>query len=101
MAVIEISEYNDLPKDKNGDPIQAGDERNLVAEAQHTVSGTSAQHTLNADTRFVRISVSGITAIAFGSNPTATTNAPKRLPADHVEYFGVTGGSKIAYITTT
>lgn len=64
-----------------------------------TVSGTSAQSSaFDRLTYAIRINCDVIVSIKVGANPTATT-ADLRMPANQTEYFVVTPGDKIAFIT--
>lgn len=100
MASVYISEYKNLKVSKFSGLVQAAEEPGLAIQ-KVTANGTSAQSSaFNLDTKFVRIHTDAIVSIKFGSNPTATAS-DLRMPADAVEYFGVTPGHKIAVITNT
>lgn len=63
-----------------------------------SISGSSAQSAaFGANTNIIRVVSTTNCHIAFGANPTATTN-DSYLPANVVEYFIVTPGQKIAFI---
>jgi hypothetical protein len=70
---------------------------------QKLVFSTSAQSAaLQANTALVRLMADGTCSVAFGTNPTATTNN-MRLVSGQAEYFAVHPGSnlKIAAINNT
>lgn len=71
-----------------------------VAEQTVTFTTTTQSNAFNSATRFIRVTSPAICSIAIGSNPTATTST-MRMPADTVEYFGVTAGDKIAFVDNT
>jgi len=97
VAKIFITELKDMAPSDSGAGLQIA-RMPPIAEQAVTITGTSAQSAaLNAQTKFVRITSDGVAQIAFGANPTATTNS-LRMGAGTVEYFGVVGGSKIAAI---
>ncbi len=73
----------------------------LTQQTPVTISGTSAQSAaFAAGTSLIRVHTDAICSIAFGDNPTATTNN-LRMSADQTEYFAVVPGSKIAVISNT
>lgn len=71
-----------------------------IAEQTVTFTTTTQSNAFGATTRFIRVHTDAICSIAIGSNPTATTST-MRLPADTIEYFGVSAGDKIAFVTNT
>lgn len=71
-----------------------------VAEQTVTFTTTTQSSAFNVATRFIRVHTDAICSISIGSNPTATTST-MRMAADTVEYFGVTAGDKIAFVTNT
>jgi hypothetical protein len=104
MAKLYITEYFKIGRDGNSLPIQSGLEDGSTTVDQTPISfSTSTQSAaLNAKTVMVRVHTDSICSIAFGTNPTATTNN-KRLAANTTEYFSVDPGKslKIAVITNT
>lgn len=69
-----------------------------VDQAPITTSGTSAQSSaFNPNTGMVRVWCDTQSAVAFGSNPTATTNNMP-LSAGMAEYFDIVPGQKAAFI---
>ena len=100
MAVLYISEYQDMPMTGSGPAFQAGMEP-AIATQTVAIGGTSTQSAaFNASTRFVRLHTDAICSVLFGSNPTATATSP-RMAANATELFGVKGGHKVAVITNT
>ena len=77
---------------------------NVMQQVEQTpiaIAGASAQSAaFGANTRLVRVHAGAICSIAFGANPTATTNN-MRLSADQTEYFAVVPGLKVAVISNT
>lgn len=70
-----------------------------VAEQTIAIGGASVSSAaFNYNTNVIRVTTDAICSIAIGVTPTATATT-MRLSADHVEYFGVRPGSKIAVIT--
>ncbi|MCK1718855.1 hypothetical protein [Bradyrhizobium sp. 141] len=70
----------------------------LVDQSPVTTSGTSAQSAaFSGDTKMIRAWCDTQSAVAFGSNPTATTNNMP-LSAGVPEYFNVIPGQKAAFI---
>ena len=70
----------------------------LVDQTPITVTGTSAQSAVFSDgTKMIRAWCDTQSAMAVGSNPTATTNNMP-LSAGLAEYFNVTPGQRAAFI---
>lgn len=98
MATLYITEYDKLADDTRG-PVPVGG--TVVASQTVTIgAGSTQSNAFNAATRFVRLHTDAICSVEFGANPTATA-AKARMAADQTEYFGVTGGQKVAVITNT
>lgn len=71
----------------------------LVDQTAITVSAVTAQSAaFGGDTKIIRISCDTTVSAAFGANPSATANN-MRLPANVPEYFYITAGQKVAFIT--
>lgn len=98
---LDITEYDNMPRDGSGASIPTGLEPALVNQ-QVAISGVSAQSAaLNSSTRFVRLHTDVACRVAFGSNPTAA-GTDRRMAAGQTEYIGVrAGGLRIAVISTT
>ena len=93
MAKVYISEYADVRAAAGYEP--------HTADQTVTSAATSTQTSaFNVETHFVRVHTDGIISIAFGSNPTATTDK-LRMAAGQTEYFYVIPGHKAAVITNT
>jgi hypothetical protein len=100
MAIVDITEYNDLAVAGRGHMIMAGQEPSLRNQ-QVAVSGSSTQSQALADTtRFIRIHSDVACRIAVGANPTASSTS-MRMGAGGTEYLGVLPGLKVAVIATT
>ena len=102
MAKIYISEYAAMAKAwAHPDQIAAPQEPCDSDQAPLAIGGVSAQSAaFGLGVRLVRVHTDAICSIAFGADPTATTNN-KRMAAGATEYFGVTPGHRLACITNT
>ena len=97
---LYISEYVRSGISLNGQNLAAGEEP-AIATQKIAIGGSSTQSAVfNADTKFIRVHAAAICSIAFGTNPTATTNS-MRLAANQTEYFSVLPGMRLAVITNT
>jgi hypothetical protein len=93
MAALYITEYELA---YNGVPAEPA-----LAHQKVTISGTSAQSAaFNERTKFVRISVDGITSVLFGVDPTAEATHQRLIVGETRDYYTV-GGYKVAGITNT
>lgn len=94
MATITITEFAEQAKDVANRLVPVG---LFPALTTQTVTGTTTSvqsSTLHDKTHFVRI-VSDLDAvIEIGTNPTASASTT-RLPADQVEYLGITPGDSL------
>jgi hypothetical protein len=79
--------------------VQVADLDSLVTDQSPiTTSGSSAQSAaFNGDTKMIQISCDTQSAMAYGSNPTATTSS-MTIPAGSFIYYKVTAGKKVAFI---
>lgn len=78
--------------------VQVARAPSLVDQTTITVTGTSAQSAaFSGDTKLVRAWCDTQSAVAFGTNPTATTGSLP-LSAGSGEYFQVIPGQKAAFI---
>lgn len=100
MAAAYISEYSVLPRDGKGIGVPVGQEPCLVDQTPVAIGAEAKSAAFGADTKFIRFHCDAICSIAFGTNPTATTNN-KRLAANTTEYFGVIPGQKVSVIANT
>ena len=100
MAKLYISEFANM-RNIDGRVCPVAEAPALVVQTPVTISGTSAQSdAFSAQTKFIRVHADVIASIAFGENPTATTD-DDRLVAGQTEYFGVYPGMKVAVISNT
>lgn len=104
MATITIVEYAAATRIEGGVAVQAAQEPPLASKT-YAIGASSAQSdALNLGTKFIRVDTDAICRIESGSNPTAlvantgTKTGSKRMTAGAVEYFGVVGGHKLAFI---
>ncbi len=100
MSSLNITEYENLGRDKSGYTVSVGEEESLVRQ-NVTYTTTSVQSSsFNARTRFIRVIADADTRVAVGLNPTAVAGVNTLIPAGSVEYFGVKLGKnfKIAAV---
>lgn len=97
MADITITEYERLAQDVDCKEIPAGQEPS-VAVQQILNPVASADITLSAKTKFVRIHTTAKIHIAVGAGAQTATTTKTPMPADAVEFFGVVSGHHIAAI---
>lgn len=71
-----------------------------TTQTRTSTSSSAQSSAIGAGTTIVRLVCTEDCHVAFGSNPTATTSS-MYLPANTPEYFGVTGGHKVAVIRTS
>lgn len=98
MAVLYITEYEDLARDSQGNAIAAGKEPAVATQAVTFTTSTQSA-AFNGKTNFVFIVSDTLGYIRFGSSPTAVTTEPTRMPADVGMFFGVKGGDRVAAVT--
>lgn len=97
---LDISEYQTLARDDNGNVILTGAEPSARTQ-QVAAGGTSTQSQPFGDTtRFVRLHTDTPVRFAVGANPTASAASP-RMSGGATEYLGVRPGHRIAIISTT
>ena len=100
MSTLYITEYHDIPATKNGFALPAGEEPN-VAEQSVAITGSSVQsNPFNPATSFVMVSTDSTCSLAFGTNPTASTNY-HRMAANETRFYGVMSGMCVAVIANT
>jgi hypothetical protein len=93
MATLYIAEFETLGLEGQVAPLPS------IVNQTRSLSGSSAQSSaFNAKTKYVRVQTDTACFVLVGANPTATTSHMP-LAANVPEYFGVTGGDKIAAIT--
>ena len=94
MAVLNITEYEELARDSQGNVILAGKEPRVTSQSvTYTTSAQSAA--FNGKTRYIRVVADAVAYLDFGSNPTSTTS-DTRLPSGVVEFYGVEPGQKVS-----
>lgn len=102
MAKLYVTEYSDEGQSVRG-AVSIVSVGSYTDQTPVAIGGGSLQSAaFQATTIIVRIETDAICSIAFGTNPTATTNN-KRMAADGVEYFYVPPGQsyKVAVISNT
>lgn len=72
-------------------------DKTTVEQTLLTVAGQSAP--FNQYTNMIRVHTDAPIKISIGSNPGATANSP-RLAANQTEYFTVTPGHKLSFVTS-
>ncbi len=100
MAILDITEYQELSTAGRGHLIPAGQEPAILNQ-QVAIGPASTQSAAFRDnTRFVRVHSDVTCRIAVDANPTASS-ASMRMSAGGTEYLGVYPGLKIAVISST
>jgi hypothetical protein len=100
MAILDITEYQELTASGRGHMVPAGQEPALLNQ-QVAIGASSVQSSVLSDTtRFVRLHADVACRIAIGANPTAASTS-MRIGAGGTEYLGARPGLKIAVISTT
>lgn len=99
MATLYIAEYASISIGQAGRLHQHPDEPPLNEQTLSIGVGSNASAAFQPQTRMVRLHTDAICSVAFGTNPTATTNN-QRLAANQTEYKGVPLGQgfKVAVI---
>lgn len=98
MASVYVTEFGKVKQGFAHANAQIADLDTIGTVHKVTIGATAQTGAFAAGTAFVRIETEGDVSFAYGSNPTATT-AGSKIPANGVEYFGVTPGNKLAFIT--
>lgn len=84
---VWVTEYRELVETARGVTVPIPKEPSIAVQKNgYTIS---AQISLNAETRIVRIVADADIYVAFGTNPTATVSSTK-IPSGTVEWRGVT-----------
>ncbi len=101
MAVLTVSEFEELGRDQDGRLVQIAKGAPLNTQVI-TLSGSSQAVSTDFDsrTKFVRLSCDGGCHIAFGDSPTATTSN-ELLPSGAIEFRALNtdvDGTKVAVI---
>lgn len=87
---VSISEYRDLARDGNMNPLPLGGAQRIACQVRTAVGLATA---LGADTRFVRIATD--TFITTNINGGAAGANDEVIPANSVEYFAVKPGIQL------
>lgn len=95
MASAFITEYSEIAEQPSGKDVPVG---GRIVDTQEVIFTTNQESVAFAShTRFVRVVTDAKAHLKFGSgNPVATASDPF-VPSNTPEYFGVDGGSKIAF----
>ena len=95
--IVGVREYINQARDGHGNVLPVGEEPALVATIL-TATGTSAQHTFQANTRFCLIHTENIInwAMTADHNPTAVVAGAGRLAAEESIFLGIAPGGKDA-----
>jgi hypothetical protein len=92
MAKLYVTEYA-------GHDAYSGQEPPITEQA-FTFSSSTQSNAFAERTMLVRIHTDAICSIAFGADPTATTDS-RRMVAGATEYFAVSRGLKVAAVANT
>jgi hypothetical protein len=90
-----VTEYARVVEDDAGKTVPVASTIQTTQSVVYTTS-TAVTNAFSQSTTFVRIICTATAYFAFGASPTATAASPY-LPANTVEYFGVTKGQKVAF----
>jgi hypothetical protein len=90
MATFFIAEHATALEARDGKLVQVIQQPPLRRQTITVAASAAACTAFGKDTAIVRISTDTACHFAFGASPTATTSADY-LPADGIEYHGVTG----------
>ena len=94
MAILNITEYEDLARDSQGNVILAGKEPRITSQnVTYTTSAQSAA--FSGKTKYIRVVADAVAYLDFGTNPTSTLT-DTRLPSGVVEFYGVEPGHKVS-----
>lgn len=97
MAILNVTEYTSVAKDKFSNRIPVGQEPANATQDVSVGAGSTQSNAFAATTRMVRVVADVDSRILFGSNPTATSTSIL-VVAGQAEYFGVEPGTKVAAI---
>lgn len=102
MAVLYVTEFNNMGTSQNSQVMQMAAQPPLVEQTIAIGGVTAPSSAFNASTTFVRVHTDAICSIKFGTAPTATSTTA-RMAAGTTEYFVVPQGQayKVAVITNT
>lgn len=93
--IVGIREYINQARDANGQVMPAGEEPAIAATAL-TATATSAQHTFNAQTRFILIHSEDLInwEMTADGNPTAVVAGAGRMGSEEKQFLGVASGGR-------
>ena len=77
MAILYISEYEEMFTERGGHLVQAPKEPTLADQAVDFTSGETKSAAFSSATRYVIITADVDCHVLFGANPTATTSNKK------------------------
>jgi hypothetical protein len=97
MATLYVAEFQKLG-DTTAGHAQIADAVTLAEQIVAIGGASVASAAFQQTTRFIRVHTDAICSINVGPAPVATTSK-MRFTAGQTEYFGVTGGDKIAVIS--
>lgn len=102
MAKLYVTEFSDMGQTVRGSAPIAAINSTTTDQTPVTYTTSTQSAAFASTTVMVRLHTDSICSIAFGTNPTATTNN-FRMAADQVEYFAIPPGQsyKVAAITNT
>lgn len=96
---VDITEYQFLARDAQGNSIPAGREPGIVQQVP--IGGSSQQSApFSPNTSFVRVHADSPCRIAFGPDPVAGA-ASVRMSGGATEFFGVMPGQRLAVISSS
>lgn len=96
MSVAYVTEFTELTLEGKGNVVPAP-KHPATHQAPITYSASAASAAFGDNTRLIRIVSPVACHYKVSGSPVASVNTAY-LPADFVEYIGVTGGDKIAFI---
>lgn len=100
MATIYVTEYTSMASALNG-AAQVAQHPGVQAQSMAITAGSTTLPTkFTAQTRFIRVQNDAICSISIGTTPTAVTTKT-RVPAETIEYHGVSPGDNLAVIANT
>jgi hypothetical protein len=97
MSTINVDQLKDIRTDDNGNRMQVAHMPPISTEDLDGSSSDSSE-AFDSTCNYIRVSTDTAIRLEFGANPTATTSSGTRMPANTVEYFGITQGHKVAVI---
>lgn len=99
MANAYISEHSHKGDEARGMPVEAPTQPAVATQKVSFTTTAGASSAFGTGTHFVRIITDAACHVAFGADPTATTNDPV-LPANVIEYHHVRPGLKASFKAT-